>query len=125
MLSEGAAINSLKLLFPNGCKISPQKKNPIHQSCYITVDDSSLDQCMLTFIKYSEKMSDQFVENVDSNHRQYSNCNFRDFKELYVEKAIGFISQHHDNKSTEKLLNYIYACLQASSMSVPIEVIGL
>lgn len=68
VLSEGAAINSLKLLFPNGCKISPQKKNPIHQSCYITVDDSSLDQCMLTFIKYSEKTSDQFTENVVTSY---------------------------------------------------------
>ena len=65
-ISEGAAINTLKLLFPNGCEIRTEAKKPILQSCYIAVSDSSLDVHMLTFIKYYEKASLAFCENVTS-----------------------------------------------------------
>lgn len=121
-LSEGAAMNTLKLLFPNGCEVVTKPKTPVHQSCYITVDESSLEQYMLSFIKYYEKTSPEFATNVSLYLTKYSNCNFRQFEEVYVEKAIGFISKHHDNRSAEHLLRYIYDYIHSSAVPVPIEV---
>ena len=46
-------------------------RKPIHQSCYITVSDSSLDVHMLTFIKYSEKASPEFAENVSVSYQVF------------------------------------------------------
>lgn len=40
---------------------------------------------------------------------------------MYVEKAIGFISSHHDNSSAEKLLNYVYQYIYSTSTQLPIE----
>lgn len=57
-------MNTLKLLFPEGCEITPAARKPVHQSCFITVSDDSLDVHMLTFIKYSEKTSDAFAHEV-------------------------------------------------------------
>lgn len=63
-ISHGAAFNTLKLLFPDGCEVTPTPRRPVLQSCYITVSDDSLDVNMLTFIKYSERATDDFAHNV-------------------------------------------------------------
>lgn len=59
-ISQGASFNTLKLLFPDGCEVSPVPAKPMLQSCYITVSDDSLDVHMLTFVKYWEKASADF-----------------------------------------------------------------
>ena len=52
---------------------------------------------MLTFIKYSEKMPEEFVV-------QYNKNNFRNYESVYGEKFIGLISSHHDTQAAEKIL---------------------
>lgn|SRR3990167_1531092 len=63
-VTEGAAINYLKLVFPEGVEIRSAKRTPLFQSCYIAISEGSLEKHMLTFVKFSERQSEEFCESV-------------------------------------------------------------
>lgn len=66
-LSEGACINSIKMLFPEGVEFCERSRKPQMQSCYIAVNESSLDKHMLTFVKFTEPVSEAFRVHVGSS----------------------------------------------------------
>lgn len=63
-VTEGASLNYLKLVFPEGVEIRSFKRTPIFQSCYIAINEGSLEKHMLTFVKFGELQSEEFCESV-------------------------------------------------------------
>lgn len=63
-VTEGASLNYLKLVFPEGVEIRSVKRSPIFQSCYIAINEGSLEKHMLTFVKFGELQSQEFRDSV-------------------------------------------------------------
>ena len=114
-LSEGASVNTLKLVFPEGAELRPTPREPSFKSCYIAVSEDSLEKHMLSFVTYSESLPPESLASYNLN-------NFRSFPAVFADKAIGLISQHHDNHSSEKFLRYVLAYVNREAVGVPIEV---
>lgn len=113
-LSEGACHNCVRMLFPEGLELSSTQKKPTLQSCYIAVNEGSLDKHMLTFVRFFEPLDKEAT-------LAFNLSNFRDWLHVYQEKALGLISKFHDNYSAEKILKYLYEYILADVVELPIE----
>ena len=55
------AVSTIKMVFPDGAGFTASPRKKTLQSCYIALTEDSLEKHMLTFIKYTEKLSDEFA----------------------------------------------------------------
>jgi hypothetical protein len=114
-LSEGAAINTLKMVFPEGAELTTKPRKPLFKSCYIAIRDDSLEKHMLSFVLFSEPLAEEAV-------RAFNLNNFKLSEQVFADKVLGLVSKHHDNYAAEKLLRYILDYITRAAVSVPVEV---